>query len=40
MQKDYPVIINEHFAWLKDAGFIKIGCHYRLFNFAVTSAMK
>ena len=40
MQKDYPVTISEHFAWLKDAGFIKIGCHYRLFNFAVSSAIK
>ena len=40
MQKDTPVTLCEHFAWLKDAGFIKIGCHYRLFNFAVSSAMK
>ncbi len=39
-EKDRPVTLSDHFAWLKDAGFIKIGCHYRLFNFAVTSALK
>ena len=40
MQKDTPVTLSDNFTWLKDAGFIKIGCHYRLFNFAVSSAMK
>ncbi|MCL5674111.1 MAG: class I SAM-dependent methyltransferase [Deltaproteobacteria bacterium] len=39
-EKDYPVTLSEHFNWLKEAGFVEIGCYYRLFNFAITMSMK
>jgi len=40
MKKDYPIILEDHFKWLKDAGFFKIECHWRHNNFAITSAVK
>jgi len=40
MQKDHPVTLEDHFNWLKEAGFFKIKCHWRHNNFAVTSAVK
>jgi tRNA (cmo5U34)-methyltransferase len=40
IQKDHPMTLSGHFAWLRDAGFIKLACHWRLYNFAITSAEK
>ncbi len=40
IEKDHPVTLTNHFAWLKKAGFARIACHWRLYNFAVTSAEK
>jgi len=40
MKKDYPVTLEDHFKWLKDAGFSKVECHWRHNNFAITSAVK
>jgi tRNA (cmo5U34)-methyltransferase len=40
MHKDYPVTLEDHIQWLKDAGFSKVECHWRYYNFAITSANK
>jgi tRNA (cmo5U34)-methyltransferase len=40
MEKDHPVTLSNHFAWLLKAGFTKVACHWRLYNFAVTTAQK
>lgn len=40
MDKDYPVTLEDHFRWLKDAGFSQVECHWRHYNFAITSATK
>jgi len=40
MEKDHPVTLTDHFAWLRKAGFSKVTCQWRLYNFAVTSAEK
>jgi tRNA (cmo5U34)-methyltransferase len=40
MEKDHPISLSNHFAWLRNAGFTKVGCHWRLYNFAITSAYK
>jgi hypothetical protein len=38
MDKDYPVTLSDHFAWLEEAGFVNPVCQWRLHNFAVTTA--
>jgi len=38
MQKDYPVTLSDHLSWLREAGFIRAASHWRLYNFAITSA--
>jgi tRNA (cmo5U34)-methyltransferase len=38
--KDHPITPSDIFAWLSKAGFVDIGCHYRIYNFMVTSAKK
>ncbi len=40
LEKDHPMTLTDHFSWLKEAGFTKTACHWRLYNFAVTSAEK
>jgi tRNA (cmo5U34)-methyltransferase len=40
IEKDYPIMLPDHFAWLKKAGFNKVACHWRWYNFAVTTAEK
>jgi tRNA (cmo5U34)-methyltransferase len=40
MAKDYPVTLEDHFKWLQDAGFTQVECHWRHYNFAITSALK
>jgi tRNA (cmo5U34)-methyltransferase len=40
VEKDYPVPLAKHFAWLRKAGFVNAACHWRLYNFAITSAGK
>ena len=40
LEKDHPVTLADHFAWLERAGFSRTACHWRLFNFAITSAEK
>ena len=40
IDKDRPVTLSDHFAWLRQAGFSKVGCHWRLYNFAITAAQK
>lgn len=39
-EKDHPMTLTDHFAWLGKAGFARIACHWRLWNFAVTSAVR
>ncbi|GEM_PF-455126 len=40
MEKDHPMTLNNHFKWLRNAGFTKVACHWRLYNFAITTAQK
>jgi len=40
MEKDFPISLSNHFSWLKKAGFAHTACHWRLYNFAITSAKK
>lgn len=40
MAKDHPITLADHFSWLKGAGFSRVACHWRLFNFAITAAEK
>jgi len=40
MEKDHPMTLTDHFNWLKKAGFTKTACHWRLYNFAITTAAK
>ena len=40
IEKDYPMTLSDHFAWLREAGFSKVACHWRLYNFAITSSEK
>lgn len=39
-EKDHPVTLGAHFAWLAKAGFAQVACHWRLYNFAITTAKK
>lgn len=39
-EKDHPLTLSDHFAWLRQAGFTKVACHWRLYNFAITTAVK
>ncbi len=40
IEKDYPMTLTDHFAWLRKAGFSKMACQWRLYNFAITTAEK
>ena len=40
MNKDYPITLEDHFKWLKEAGFSNVECPWRHYNFAITSAVK
>lgn len=40
MTRDYPVTFEDHCKWLQDAGFSQVECHWRHYNFAITSALK
>lgn len=40
LAKDHPPTLRDHFAWLRQAGFVKVACHWRLYNFAITAARK
>lgn len=40
LEKDYPLTLADHYRWLRNAGFHSVGCHWRMYNFAITSAEK
>lgn len=40
IEKDYPMTLTDHFKWLRKAGFSKVACQWRLYNFAITTARK
>ncbi len=40
IEKDYPITLTDHFVWLRRAGFSKVACQWRLYNFAITTAEK
>lgn len=40
IQKDFPIILSNHFDWLKEAGFQQGACYWRMYNFAITRAIK
>jgi tRNA (cmo5U34)-methyltransferase len=40
IEKDHPMTLSDHFAWLQKADFTKVACQWRLYNFAITTAEK
>ena len=40
MDKDHPMTLAAQFALLRKAGFSQVACHWRLYNFAITTAKK
>lgn len=40
IEKDHPMTLTDHFAWLRKAGFSRVACQWRLYNFAITIARK
>ncbi len=40
IEKDHPMTLSDHFRWLEQAGFSKIACQWRLYNFAITTAQR
>lgn len=40
LQKDSPITLTDLLSWMRDAGFVRIGCHWRCYNFAITSGHK
>jgi hypothetical protein len=40
IEKDHPMTLTDHFSWLRNAGFFQPACHWRLYNFAITTARK
>ncbi len=40
IEKDFPMTLTDHFAWLHNAGFSRVACQWRLYNFAITTAEK
>lgn len=40
IEKDHPMTLADHFAWLRKAGFSKVACQWRQYNFAITTARK
>ena len=40
IEKDHPITLSDQFSWLKNAGFTKVACQWRLYNFAITTARK
>ncbi len=40
IEKDFPIILSNHFNWLKEAGFQQSACYWRMYNFAITRAVK
>ena len=40
VEKDHPITLTDHFTWLRKAGFARVACQWRLFNFAITTAEK
>ena len=40
LEEDTPSSVNEQLAWLSEAGFDNIGCHWRYLNFAIFGGEK
>ena len=40
IEKDHPMTLTDHFSWLQQAGFTKVACHWRHYNFTITTAEK
>lgn len=40
LEEDTPSSVGEQLAWLNEAGFVNIGCHWRYLNFAIFGAEK
>jgi tRNA (cmo5U34)-methyltransferase len=38
--EDIPARIEDHLAWLRDAGFRDVGCHWQRINFAIFGGQK
>ncbi len=39
-EKDHPMTLTDHILWLRKAGFSRVACQWRLYNFAITTAEK
>ena len=40
LDEDFPATVQDQLCWLKEAGFIDVGCHWRYFNFAIFGGSK
>ena len=40
LEEDIPATVEDQLEWLKEAGFIDVGCHWRYFNFAIFGGSK
>jgi tRNA (cmo5U34)-methyltransferase len=40
LEEDQPVPVADHMAWLREADFAEVACHYRRLNFAIFSGSK
>ncbi|MEW6753097.1 MAG: hypothetical protein AB1505_19280 [Candidatus Latescibacterota bacterium] len=39
-EADRPASVEEQMAWLAQAGFVEVACHWRQINFAVFSGSR
>lgn len=40
LEEDFPSSAEDQLQWLKEAGFIDVGCHWRFINFAIWGGKK
>lgn len=38
--EDIPAPVADHLAWLQEAGFVEVGCHWQYLNFAIFGGQK
>jgi tRNA (cmo5U34)-methyltransferase len=40
LEEDIPASVEKQIQWLKEAGFVDVGCHWRYLNFAIFGGYK
>lgn len=40
LEEDIPASVDVQTSWLREIGFIDVGCHWRYFNYAIFSGIK